>query len=498
MFAIKFVFIANRFHATQWGRHVNEGVPEWPPSPWRIIRAIVAAWLRNLPDLPPDEVVPILETLASEHPQFRLPSASTGHTRHYMPYPEGNKVRTDLVIDAFVAIQPGEAVVAVWPNARLTPSQMDCLARILRTMPYLGRAESWVEAELVTECPECNSFALDSQSTLDGDWEIVDTLVARSPIRLKDLLVDTAELRRGSRIHPAGAEWVSYVRHPECFTAFRNAELEQSSNSGVIEAVRFALSGSVLPTTSDTLRWGELARQSVMAMYGRQNGHKTSPILSGKDESGKPLQGHRHAFYLPTDENGDGRLDHLTIWSPEGLNVREFEAAISVNTLKPRERLKAVQEVHVTYLAHGSRGDFAEVCPWLFGCSRKWRSLTPYVLTRHVKFRGPKGSKRMVDGPHDQVEREVRQRWPDNPRLVKVGSTYDRDQRIVPMRSGFSTGLRPFEFYRHRQRGSNGGGAFSFDLEFEESIAGPVALGFACHYGLGLFVPAMNEKEVDL
>jgi len=492
MFAIKFVFTANRFHATQWGRHVNEGVPEWPPSPWRIIRAIVAAWLRNLPDLPPDEVMPILEILVSEHPQFRLPSASTGHTRHYMPYPEGNKVRTDLVIDSFVAIQPGEAVVAVWADACLTPNQMDCLARILRTMPYLGRAESWVEAELVTECSECNSFPLDSQSMPDDDWEIVDTLVSRSPIRLKDLLVDTAELRQGGRIQPEGAEWVSYVRRPDCFTAFRKAELEQSqsSDSETIEAVRFALSGSVLPTTFDTLRWGELARQSVMAMYGRQNGHKTSPTLSGKDEAGKPLQGHRHAFYLPTDENGDGRLDHLTIWSPQGLNVWEFEAAVSVNTLKPRGQFEAV---HVTYLAHGSRGDFAEVCPWFFGCSRTWRSLTPYVLTRHIKFRGPKGSKRMVDGPPDQVEREVRRRWPDGPHLVRVESTYDRNQRIAPMCSGSSNGVRPFEFYRHRQRGSNGGGAFSFDLEFEEPIAGPVALGFGCHYGLGLFVPCYER-----
>ena len=40
MLAIKFTFTANRYHATQWGRHVNEGVPEWPPSPWRILRGI--------------------------------------------------------------------------------------------------------------------------------------------------------------------------------------------------------------------------------------------------------------------------------------------------------------------------------------------------------------------------------------------------------------------------------------------------------------------------
>ena len=34
---------AGRFHATPWGRHVNEGAVEWPPSPWRFLRATGAA-----------------------------------------------------------------------------------------------------------------------------------------------------------------------------------------------------------------------------------------------------------------------------------------------------------------------------------------------------------------------------------------------------------------------------------------------------------------------
>ena len=41
-------------------------------------------------------------------------------------------------------------------------------------------------------------------------------------------------------------------------------------------------------------------------------------MLSGKDAAGKPLKGHHHAFYVPTDEDGDGRLDHLTVWTPGG------------------------------------------------------------------------------------------------------------------------------------------------------------------------------------
>jgi CRISPR-associated protein Csb2 len=37
-------FPAGRYHANPWDRAVNEGATEWPPSPWRILRALVATW----------------------------------------------------------------------------------------------------------------------------------------------------------------------------------------------------------------------------------------------------------------------------------------------------------------------------------------------------------------------------------------------------------------------------------------------------------------------
>jgi CRISPR-associated protein Csb2 len=29
-----------------------------------------------------------------------------------------------------------------------------------------------------------------------------------------------------------------------------------------------------------------------------------------------------------------------------------------------------------------------------------------------------------------------------------------------------------------------------FEIEFAEEVSGPIAVGYACHFGLGLFVPA--------
>ena len=44
-------FVLGRYHATPWGRHVNEGQVELPPSPWRLLRALYAVWKTRLPDL---------------------------------------------------------------------------------------------------------------------------------------------------------------------------------------------------------------------------------------------------------------------------------------------------------------------------------------------------------------------------------------------------------------------------------------------------------------
>src|SRR5437899_6811763 len=84
MTTIELRFLANRFHATPWGRHVNEGVPEWPPSPYRLLRALYDVWKRKHPDMPEATVASVFEALAAQPPRFRLPEATMSHTRAYL------------------------------------------------------------------------------------------------------------------------------------------------------------------------------------------------------------------------------------------------------------------------------------------------------------------------------------------------------------------------------------------------------------------------------
>src|SRR4051812_4852413 len=105
---LKLTFPAGRYHATPWGRHVNEGVPEWPPSPWRLLRALIAVWRRTCTELPEEQVRRVLVPLLSP-PCFHLPASRVAHSRHYMPWEKKGPTDRTLVFDTFVAIGRNES-----------------------------------------------------------------------------------------------------------------------------------------------------------------------------------------------------------------------------------------------------------------------------------------------------------------------------------------------------------------------------------------------------
>ena len=53
-------FDLGRYHATPWGRNVNEGTVEFPPSPWRVLRALYSVWKTRCGDLPVNDVHALL------------------------------------------------------------------------------------------------------------------------------------------------------------------------------------------------------------------------------------------------------------------------------------------------------------------------------------------------------------------------------------------------------------------------------------------------------
>jgi len=145
---LKLTFPAGRYHATPWGRHVNEGVPEWPPSPWRLLRALVATWRRKCPDLSEADVRRVLDKLIRP-PHFHLPSARVAHTRHYMPWEKKGPADRTMVYDTFVVVSRRNPLLISWPDALLSLDDQSTLKRLAECLTTLGRAEGWVQSELI-------------------------------------------------------------------------------------------------------------------------------------------------------------------------------------------------------------------------------------------------------------------------------------------------------------------------------------------------------------
>ncbi len=165
MLVVEFRFPAGRYHATPWDQHVNEGGIEWPPSPWRLLRSLVATWyLKACDDVEAASLEELIEVLASEAPSYRLPAAIGAHTRHYMPVGrlhQGTE-KTTKIFDTFVHVGSQNPVVMVWPALVLTEAQQATFSLLLSRLGYLGRAESWVEGRLIG-----NRASGDSADALD-------------------------------------------------------------------------------------------------------------------------------------------------------------------------------------------------------------------------------------------------------------------------------------------------------------------------------------------
>ena len=534
MIRIGLSFPSGRFHATPWGRHVNEGAPEWPPSPWRFLRALVATWKRKLDQrLGQTSMKDLLRTLAAP-PEFVLPPANVGQTRHFMPWFKKGPDDKTLVFDAFVVLARDAQIIMRWPNETLSEEQREDLTLLLAHLNFIGRSESWCSALFLDEVggEEANCRPVDS-NTGSTDGEIVRVLCADprtafdnqytpkdrqasrrggrpgtgSVARLYDpdwhLCMETFALHKERWSDPPGSLWVSYERPRDCFRIEPSHHIRNSAPRPLMQVARFALDSSVLPLVPETLRVAESARRTLMGIYGTLSSAGRSPIFSGKDDNGQPLRDHAHAYYLPTDEDQDGRLDHLTIVATQGFDDGEVKALDRLDELMRRERAKSGHPLRVLLLGIGRLDDY-RVGPLL--PAKVWASVTPFLAQRHLKKRGTKRDPqstwncrinflRLILG--EELTRLV-QRHPD---LKTVSPSAIQISPLVDPMGVFRIGphkLRPIQFKRFRQKQGDDGGnraAGAFCIEFPTRVSGPISLGYSSHFGMGLFMP---DPEIEM
>ena len=545
MFALAFRFPAGRYHATPWGRNVNEADVAWPPEPWRLLRALIAAYWRKGDHArwPENNLAVLVDLLAASLPVYCLPTGAIhAHTRHYMPTGGLDKGRpkTKLVFDAFVRLPERSTLVAAWPRVTLDTEAFAFAAHLADAIGYLGRAESWTECEALAawdgdvNCQPLNgvpagdpvrllaprtpdAYATERRRILDDmtrqmlaaagrprtqraiERQLDKALRSKGrkahtlPERLVDALtLDTADYQdRGWSRPPAACE-VVYVREPEAApgvvarpTLNRRPTRARSNQPTV---ARFLLAGRPLPRIEDTVRIGELMRRAALAKFGWRQDEATGrriPLapweISGRDAAGKPLKdpAHRHAFWIPEDADGDGWIDHVSVYIAGGMNG-DVQAKLDQLTrlwLAPKQRSEDVpaesgasKEWRLALEGFGHPADFAGSAH-IFGTSRRWRSVTPFLASGHLKASGYAGEVRRLLSRRgvDATDVVVRPR-----EAINVGGT--------PRRA--------IHFHRFRSRGRevqpDAAGAL-LDIELPEPLVGPLAIGYGSHFGLGLF-----------
>lgn len=523
-------FSGRRYHATPWGHHVNEGLIEWPPSPWRLLRALLATGYTKLGwpgDGPPQAARTLIEKLATRLPHYRLPAATGAHSRHYMPLAVLDKGRekTTLVFDTWAQVDDG--MLAVHWDVELEEDETRTFKTIAESLGYLGRSESWVIGTLTSDDappPEgTDAVACEGIVSRGLGWEQVSLLASVSPSEYIDwrrtavdealaklvdvdltkkkltqvekrrvdsvegsyppdllacLQVQTKWLRKLGWSRPPGSQRVLYWRRADSLEASSPSQKWQVIEAPPVEAMLLSMATAnrndhALPNIIRTLPQAELLHEALESWVNRLN--TNSVALTGREASGEPLKvGHRHAHLIPLDLDGDGHLEHILIWAPMGLDAHAQAAIRAVRRTFTKGGTSALRLV---VAGAGSLADlrylsepFGTRLAALLGPAKIWRSQTPFVPPRYLKKQGH-------NSLTAQIVAELESRCHPVPWRISILDL--RDEGLLR--------------YRHFIRARRSGPAppvdcgFAIEIDFGEPVSGPLVLGYACHLGLGVF-----------
>ncbi|XXT20413.1 type I-U CRISPR-associated protein Csb2 [Sorangium sp. So ce429] len=549
-------FLAGSYHATPWGRHVNEGDIEWPPSPWRLCRALLATGFARLGwTAVPPEGQSLIERLAASPPVYHLPPASTGHTRHYMPV---HRNATAKVLDAFAFVGRGDgAVLGVTWEVEPTAAERALFEALAERLSYLGRAESWVAAEVTEMLPQDLSPCRASECSPGPGYERVALLApldaleyaafrrervgaprgaeqegparrgAKAPKKsvasreaakldalypadlLAALLKDTSELQRDGWSQPPGSRWLSYWRGRDALAqvpvrATGAADRRGSREDTTLLALASDTArGEILPRLVDGLLRMEVLHAALVRHSDRGDGLGPSPCLTGKDAHAEPLRGHGHAWLLPASLGRADQIDHVLVHAAMTLDERAREALSSVRKFYTKDMC-----TFITLVGVGTREDFEQAVPYV-RAAKVWKSVLPFVPPRHLKRQGANSLEGQVQAelasrnlpPAERIEVELDggdycpasdfwELWSRrHPGEVRVEAPEDGAPRPEER---LATRWRHFRNVRLLKPEQRPPVATSLGLRitFAEPARGPIALGYASHFGLGTLAPA--------
>lgn len=326
---LRITLLSGRYGATPWDRSEYEGQVEYPPSPWRLLRAVLhgAFCLAGEPEQLPDGAAELVAALGSHPPSYHLPYGEYGQIRGFRPtygcepvpplvtsggYSHATGKRRPF-IDAFLQLGQGTALHVSWP-VDLSAEQRNLLGDCLAGLTYLGRAEYPALWQLVPTMPEPNCIP-DPGGTLQVLGCNPDGLLA-------GLLINPQTARQEGRQSLPGQQWLSYHYAPER----PQPRLGGSAAAPVTRAVYAFLSGYPIPAAAG-MAWTDRLHRALLQRA------PASSLFAGL-AGGQPLGEDQRAWYRWHQE--DGAITTLEVWSPQPFLEAELEAIQTLRCLYGR------------------------------------------------------------------------------------------------------------------------------------------------------------------
>jgi hypothetical protein len=324
---VKVIFPFGRYAATPWFRSRREHVDnvEWPPSPWRLARSLVAVSDQFGTVNEQQELEALVRELATVEPHYRLPRSVQVIYTQWMPQLEfddsplaGQRADNGHTL---LDVDPEDPLVVSWPGVELTAPHRDLLRRLLERLRFLGQSVSVCEATLLEDGGEPPAVALSARplavdQPAPARHRVVRLLVPLPSVGLADLQASTADGVLKAMPAPPGSAWREYeVEQWQLPTL-------QAREPKVQEAI-YRLNGVLRPRTPRP--------EAPAAPAGR--GHATTARFARALSSawGFWPRADHHGFAVaravPVDDDGDGRAERLIV------TLTDAQAATQVRSL---------------------------------------------------------------------------------------------------------------------------------------------------------------------
>jgi len=495
-------FPLGRFHANPWKAFpFDDPFGEWPPSPWRLIRALVARShqiSREDPAIGENEREVLVRAFCTSSIRWHLPPQSWRGPalRQYQPaefsrVPKSAKepgymahATTKNLDNCWLTAGPEDTVWWFIEGAHWTHAGLRLLDAGLARMTYFGRAESITlmqRSEDQLNHPEPNCSAGPHRNTRSAP-----VLFPASEATLADIERSTDDPAIADATVPPGAVW-RFAERP-ARPALREIPKRPTRRLPETRLVQFAIGSRVSPTIDSAAILTNRFRGRTISVLSGGSWSKASTerkstiaLIAGKSADGKPLDGHQHASFALWFDPATRKAARLLVWRRTPFSHEEQQALLAAAedplSLGYNDRGRDPWRIHLVPL------DSAVAPPSGFNPAQRfaaWKTTTPFVPPQHIYDRH--GNEKPGKSLTDQVLNELQ-----NHRFPTGGVT------VEVLRSTWVKIHQP-----RAERGDKTNTAkrgHHLRLTFPMQVAGPIALGHSAHFGLGLFVPADTPRE---